>query len=342
MKPQTLSKYPIYLLVLTVLFIVLTACVNPGKENHIQTVNGKLALDTNLIWLSHEHILVDFIGADSIKPDNWDHSEILMEVLPYLESLAKYNVDVFVDATPNYLGRDVELLKTISERTGLSVITNTGFYGARKNKFIPEWARELSAEDLAALWIKEYEEGISGSSVRPGFIKISVDDTLPMDPFHKKLVKAAAITHKATGLTIASHTGKALALWPQLEILKKSGVAPSAFIWIHAQAEENYSEFLKAANSGCWISLDGLGWELEDHMAKIRFAKENNFLDKVLISHDAGWYDPQKKEQEIQSYTAIFAEVYPRLKASGFTDEEWNQLISINPAKAFQIKIRTP
>ncbi len=337
-----MKKYPEFLLSIVLLFVMLTGCTSKEDHRYMQTVTGKVAIDTSLIWLSHEHILVDFIGADSIEPSSWNHSEIVGQVLPFLKNLKNHRVSVFVDATPNYLGRDVALLQTLSEKTGLKIITNTGLYGARNNKFIPEYAKELSAEALAALWIEEYENGISGSSVQPGFIKISVDDTLPLDPFHKKLVKAAALTHKATGLTIASHTGRASALWPQLEIIKKAGVAPSAFVWIHAQTEEDYDEFLKAAGSGCWISLDGMGWELKNHMKKILFAKQHNFLDRILISHDAGWYDPQKKVQEIQPYTAIFDDVYPNLKASGFTDEEWNQLVSINPAEAYQIKIRTP
>ena len=335
-----LRKYVKCLLACILLMASMTGCTKPEGKSHIQTVTGKMDLDTNLVWLSHEHILVDFIGADSIKPDSWNHTEIEAQLLPYLNELKRHEVAVFVDATPNFLGRDIDLLKNLSKRTGLSIITNTGLYGARENKFIPEYAKELSAEALAALWIEEYEKGISGSSVRPGFIKISVDDTLPLKPLHKKLVKAAALTHKATGLTIASHTGRALALWPQLEILKDHGVSPNAFIWVHAQNETDKTELLKAAREGCWISLDGMGWELENHIEKLRFARQNNFMERVLISHDAGWYDPQKKEQEIQPYTAIFNEVYPRLKASGFTDGEWNQLISINPAEAFQIKIR--
>ena len=342
MNRSFFRKYTKCMLAFILILALMTGCSKLVSKGHIQTVTGKLDLDTNLVWLSHEHILVDFIGADSIKPDSWNHGEIEAEVIPYLNDLKKHKVDVFVDATPNFLGRKVDLLKSQSERTGLSIITNTGLYGARNNKFIPDYARELSAEALAALWIEEYEKGISGTAVRPGFIKISVDDTLPLHPFHKKLVKAAALAHKATGLTIASHTGKALALWPQLEILKNSGVDPSAFIWVHAQVEEDHNAYREAAYSGCWISLDGMGWELENHIEKIHFAKANNFLDKVLISHDAGWYDPQKEEQEIQPYTVIFTELYPRLKASGFTHEEWNQLISTNPAEAFQIKIRMP
>ncbi|MBT8305351.1 MAG: phosphotriesterase, partial [Maribacter sp.] len=88
------------------------------------------------------------------------------------------------------------------------------------------------------------------------------------------------------------------------------------------------------------ISLDGLGWELDNHIDKIMYAKANGFLDRVLISHDAGWYDPQKKEQSIQPYTPIFKKLYPELKARGFTDDELHMLVSTNPAEAYALKIR--
>jgi len=324
-----------------IVLIGLLGCHSRDKQKYIETVSGSLEIDSSLVWLSHEHILVDFIGADSIQPDQWNRPEIIEEVLPYLDSLKAHQVAVFVDATPHYLGRDIALLKTLSERTGLHILTNTGFYGARDNQYIPDQNKNMSPEAMAAIWIDEFKNGISGSTVRPGFIKISVDDTLPLKPLHKKLVAAAAVTHKATGLTIASHTGKALALWPQLEILKRSGVTPDAFIWVHAQNETDNNELLKAARTGCWISLDGFGWELDKQIAKLQFAKANNFLNRILISHDAGWYDPQKKVQDIQPYTTLFTEVYPKLKALGFTDKDWNQLISVNPSKAYQIRIST-
>ena len=340
MKHKPLRIPAGFLLPTLLLLLSLNSCNTPESKMKIQTVTGTMEADTSMVWLSHEHVLVDFIGADSIEPTRWNQPAILQEVLPYLDSLKTHKVDVFVDATPNFLGRDVTLLQTLSEKTGLHILTNTGFYGARNNKYIPEHFKNLSPEALADLWIEEYKNGISGSSVRPGFIKISVDDTLPLNGLHQKLVKAAALTHKATGLTIASHTGKASALWPQLDILKETGVAPTAFVWIHAQAEPDNEELLKAAQTGCWISLDGLGWELDNHIEKLRFARKNNFLNRILISHDAGWYDPQKTEQEIQPYTPLFTKVYPRLKGLGFTEEEWKQLVAVNPATAYQINIR--
>ena len=157
---------------------------------------------------------------------------------------------------------------------------------------------------------------------------------------HQKLVKAAAITHLQTGMTIGSHTGKAIGLWPQLEILEETGVAPGAFIWIHAQAEEDFDNYLLAAQKGCWISLDGLGWETENHLERILYAKKHDILDRILISHDAGWYDPGKALQDVKGYMNIFQVLLPELMKKGFSQEEIDQLLIVNPAEAFAIKIR--
>ena len=325
-----------------IVFFILTigdGCSLTTQQPLIQDVKGTHPVDSNQIWLSHEHILVDFIGADSIRPHSWNHDTIIKEVLPYFEALKEFNVTYFVDATPHFLGRDVLLLEKIANITGIKIITNTGLYGARNNKFIPKYVEKTTAEDLAEMWINEYRNGIDNTSIRPGFIKIGIDNSDSLHPIHQKLVKAAALTHLKTGLTIASHTGEAIGLWPQLNILKEMGISPASFIWVHAQDENNNDNYLKAAEMGCWISLDGLGWDLEKHVEKIVFAKRNGILDRILISHDSGWYDPQKENQTIKPYTALFKKLYPALKLHGFTDDEFKRLISVNPSKAFAIEI---
>lgn len=322
------------------LVVIFYGCSITPKQPLIQDVTGARLADSNQIWLTHEHILVDFIGADSIQPDSWNHEIILKEVLPYFKELDEFNVNYFVDATPAYLGRDVLLLERIADKTGIRIVSNTGLYGARNNKFIPEYAYDISAQKLAEIWINEYRNGIDDTPIKPGFIKIGIDNSDTLSTLHQKLVKAAALTHLKTGLTIASHTGKAKGLWPQLSILDETGVSPESFIWVHAQAETDNDMYLKAAERGCWISLDGLGWEVEKHTEKILFAKRNGILDKILISHDAGWYDPQKENQTIKPYTAIFRKLYPELISQGFTEDEFKLLTSVNPSKAFSIQIR--
>lgn len=335
MKVQ-LMKFP----AAYIFFLIVWGGIAQSKPMYIQDITGLHAVNPGENWLSHEHILVDFIGADSINSGSWEKDDVLNQVLPLLLELQTFHVKYFVDATPQYLGRDVHLLKELTDKTGIRIITNTGLYGAQNNKFIPDVSMKNTAEELAQQWLEEFEEGIDGTTMKPGFIKISVDNTDSLSSMHAKLVKAAALCHLKSGLTIASHTGKALALWPQLQILSGQGVSPKAFIWVHAQAEEQESNYKKAAETGCWISLDGLGWEMDKHIEKLVYAKRNGFLDQILISHDAGWYDPQKKEQNIQPYTPIFKTLLPLLRSEGFTEDEINLLISVNPTKAYAIHKR--
>ena len=337
LKTGIILNFSIFFLVWGDLFI---SCKSRQEPFLIQTVSGAVSYPDTLTWLSHEHILVDFTGADSLDPNSWIHDSVMIKTMPFLQELKQYQVGIFVDATPAYLGRDVRLLEKISQKTGLQIITNTGFYGAVHNKYIPGFAFAMEPEALAEIWIRESTHGIEGTQVKPGFIKIGIDATEVLHPMQQKLVKAAALSHLKTGLTIASHTGEARGLWPQLNTLKETGVSARAFIWVHAQNEKEDQNYLRAATTGCWISLDGLGWDLQNHVNKLIFAREQGILDHILISHDAGWYDPQKTDQSIRPYTAIFLELIPALKSKGFSEEDFDLLLKKNPTRAFGISVK--
>jgi len=325
-------------------YVLFLSVLLPGCSfddgNSIESVTGTVTPSRGDVWLSHEHILVDFIGADSINSKAWDHDSVINAIQPFLDETKKYNVKYFVDATPAYLGRDVVLLEKLAARTGLTILTNTGFYGAVNDKYIPSFAFEKTAEQIAEIWINEFKNGIDGTAIKPGLIKISVDANDTLDAIDEKLVKAAAITHLETGLTILSHTGESKALWPQLDILKKMNVSPEAFVWVHAQNEKDNNNYLLAAKQGCWIALDGLAWEIEKHIEKLVFAKQRKILNQILLSHDAGWYDPKKQVQNIKPYTNIFTQLHPKLSEHGFNEAEFHQLVSDNPWKAFSIRVR--
>jgi phosphotriesterase-related protein len=312
------------------------------KKYSINTVNGSidaLALGTTLI---HEHFLVDFIGAIKTNFDRWDRDSVIKKVLPFLLGAKQAGVKSIFDCTPNFLGRDVVLLQMLTQQTGLNIITNTGYYGAVGNKYLPEWAFTESAEQLAARWIKEFEQGIDNTSVKPGFIKISVDASEGgLSETHKKLVRAAALTHLKTGLTICSHTGPSRAAFEEINILKAEGVHPRAFVWVHAQQENDKTLQTKIAKLGSWVSLDGIGWgDFDNYADCIHQLKSKGLLHRVLISHDAGWYKPDEPSGEFKGYTNIFTELIPRLKQKDFTDADINQLLIQNPAEAMGMRVR--
>jgi phosphotriesterase-related protein len=307
----------------------------------VMTVNGPIPAGEMGVTLEHEHIMVDFIGADSITPDRWNRSEVARIALPYLLQIKELGCRTMIECTPAYLGRDPLMLKEISSSSGLNILTNTGLYGAGNNKYIPAYAFDETADQLAERWTKEWEDGIDNTKVKPGFIKIGVGAE-SLSEFHKKLVEAAARTHLKTGLTIASHTGPSVPAFEQIEILKNEGVSPEAFIWVHAQNEKDLSAHIKAAKLGAWIGLDGLNNNnAEVYAGMIKNMKENNLLGKVLLSQDAGWYHPgEENGGEYRGYTAIFEKLVPLLRLENFSEKEIHQLLVTNPAEAYAIRIR--
>lgn len=319
----------------------ITAC-NSQTLPEIMTVLGPISASEMGTTLAHEHILVDFIGADSTGYHRWDKEAVIDKALPFLDELQANGCQTFMECTPAYLGRDPALMKSIASKTGLNILTNTGFYGSGKNKFIPSRAFKMSPEELAAEWIAEYKAGIEGTGVRPGFIKISVDRNDSLIPMHEKLVRAATITHLETGLTIMSHTGPDKPAFDQLDILAEYGVSPEAFIWTHAQAG-TLDGWIKAARMGAWVSLDNINRDkLEEYIDHLSEIKSAGLLDRVIISHDSGWYRVGEEDGgRYNGYTTIFTELIPALLQNGFDNEDIEQLLHHNPARAFTIQLRT-
>jgi phosphotriesterase-related protein len=98
--------------------------------------------------LVHEHVMVDFIGADQIGPGRYDPEEVFRTALPKLEEIRRLGCRRLLECTPNYLGRDPKLMKRLSDASGIEIWTNTGLYGAAEHKFVPAFARTESAKNL--------------------------------------------------------------------------------------------------------------------------------------------------------------------------------------------------
>ncbi len=309
-------------------------------EAMVRTVSGRIAPNQMGVTLAHEHVLVDFVGADQVDPDRYDADQAFEKILPYLQKIQRLGGQTFVECTPNYLGRDVRLLERLAKATGLNILTNTGLYGARNGIFLPDYVAQETPEQLAQRWVDEYKNGIDGTSIRPGFIKIGVNNG-PLVDYDQKLVQAAALTHQETGLTIAAHTGDAKAALEELQIVQDAGVHPSAFIWVHAQGK-GYENHVKAAKLGAWVELDGISESsYSNHAQQVKALKEAGFLNQVLVSCDAGWYHVgEPNGGEYRSHAVLFEKFVPELKKQDFSQADIDQLLVKNPAEAFPIRKR--
>lgn len=304
----------------------------------LQTVTGPILASEMGLTLIHEHILVDFIGADKITADRWDRAKVIAKMLPHLQNLKRLGVNTLVECTPAYLGKDPLLLRELSQKSGVQLVTNTGYYGAVDNKFLPAHAHTETADQLADRWVADYQNGIDNTGIKPGFMKISVNPG-PLSELHRKLVTAAARTYKRTGLTIYSHTGPFAPAFEQIEVLKQEGVAPDAFVWVHAQGN-NMVHYARAVREGAWVSLDGLdNTNVETYAQTLLLMKENKFLHRTLLSHDAGWYDPAQPDGGPigRDFRVLFTKLMPLLNKQGFTKRDWRQLLVENPGNCLTI-----
>lgn len=300
----------------------------------VQTVAGALAADRLGLTLMHEHVLVDFIGADQVNASRYDAEEAFKIIRPYLTQAKAHGCETLLECTPAYLGRDVRLLKRLSDASGVNILTNTGYYGAAKDKHLPRHAFTESADQLAARWIREFERGIDGTPIRPAFMKIGVDEA-PLSDVDAKLVRAAALTSRSTGLPVASHTSTGAAALAEMELLDRADVSPTAFIWVHAHNERDTTFHTRAASAGAWVEFDGISeTSVDRHAELVRHMKAQGLLGRVLVSQDAGWYHVgEPGGGQFRPFDTLFTRFVPALADVGLTKEDVRQLLVENPRR---------
>jgi phosphotriesterase-related protein len=282
----------------------------------------------------HEHVLVDFIGAALVNRNRYRTDDVVRAVLPRLREAKARGAQTLVECTPAWLGRDPLLLRRLSEESGVRLLTNTGYYGAAGDKFVPAHAYAETADQLAARWTAEARQGIEGTGIRPGFLKLGADSGT-LSTIDRKLIVAAARCHRATGLTIAVHTGDGAAAHDIIATMTAEAVAPSAYVWVHAQNEKDRSLHVQAAEAGAFIEFDGVSPEsLRDHVVAVTDLARRGYLGRLLVAQDAGWYNVGDPGGGRFRYTLLQDEFVPALREAGITDAQVRTLLVENPAHA--------
>ena len=302
----------------------------------IRTVLGDIPPDKFGLALAHEHILVDFIGADKHTKERYDPNEVFTVMLPYLKEIRQLGVTGFVECTPNHMARDAKLLARLSEAADIHILTNTGLY---KEPYLPEYAFTSSADQLADQWTNEIKEGIEDTEVKAGFIKIAVNPGRIV-PIQQKIVKAAARCSLSTGAAIACHTASGAAALHLLEILEEEGTDPERLIVVHSDAEEDTKLHLKIASSGAWVEYDAVREETAERtLTLLRLMLEHGFEDQILLSQDAGWYNVgEPGGGEIRGFKYLVRDFVPLMLENGFSKELADKILIRNPSRAFQIQ----
>jgi phosphotriesterase-related protein len=305
----------------------------------IQSVKGEVAVESLGLMLPHEHLFVDLRGPFVEGYAQADPEKVGQVVKPYLDAIEALGVTALVDCAPMGVGRNVAVLRHMADITPIHLIAPTGTY---KEGFIPSALLEMSIKDLAELWVRELTEGMEGTDSRAGFIKLAMSDDGPR-AIEVRNLEAAAITSRETGAVIASHTIGGTAARKEMDVLEKAGHDLRRFIWVHAHTEPDTAVHIEAAERGAWLEFDAIGaesWHPQpDLLEKVITLVEKGYTDQLLLSHDAGWYNPATADgvppDGYRGYTALFEQFIPALKGRGVTDEAIRQMTVVNPARAF-------
>ena len=334
------------------LFDSCRAARNTGSPHpYLMTVTGKINAADIGMMLPHEHITTDFAGAETVVQPQYRQEDAFRLILPFLQQLKQQGVTILAECTPNYLGRDVALLARLSKASGVHIVTNTGYYAAVDEKFLPKHFYNETENQIADRWLNEWNNGIDNTGIKPGFIKLGVGKG-PLKVTEHKLIRAAAMTHLSSGLKVAIHSGDGAAAMEEHELLLAAGVAPEGHIVVHAQNDADGKAQSALATKGTWISLDGIkdtANSIPRYVETLQRMKKENLLHRVLISHDDGWGVNKKEDGSIaldlfgdksaQPYSGIFRRLKPELLLKGFTEEDFQLLMKKNPAEAYTIKI---
>jgi len=127
-----------------------------------------------------------------------------------------------------------------------------------------------------------------------------------------------------------------------MEVLEEAGLDLRRFIWIHAQAEPDISILEEAARRGAYVELDSVGapYQSQTELLETAIALiEAGFADHLLLSHDAGWFNPARQdglpEEGFRGYAALARDFIPALLQRGISEEQIRLITVNNPVNAF-------
>ncbi|HSL45635.1 MAG TPA: esterase [Anaerolineales bacterium] len=303
----------------------------------IHTLKGPVEIDTLGLILPHEHLFTDLRGPNVHDYARAEPSSVITVLEPYLVEAYTAGVTALVECSTVGVGRNLALLRSLADHTPIHIIAPTGVY---RDAYIPQAMREMNEDELAELWTNELTVGIEGMPVSAGFIKLAMSDDGPT-ALEIRNLQAAAKASRNTGAVIASHTIGGRIAKEEMDVLEEAGLDLHRFIWIHAQTEPNVAILREAASRGAYVELDAIGAPYQSQADMLEAAValvEAGFVDHLLLSHDAGWYDPARADGLPQGgfrgYTALTSEFIPELLKRGIAEEQVRLITMINPAEA--------
>jgi phosphotriesterase-related protein len=249
----------------------------------VNTVLGPIDSKDLGFALMHEHVLVGFAGAYQDYPELLG-TDPLERAVNELKRAKEGGIDTIVDATTTDLGRDIEMIAEVSRRSGVNIIAVSGWW-----LDIPMFFRGASVEQLTEVFVREVEEGISGTNIKAGILK-SASDYGEVTPQAQVVLRAVGRAHLKTGVPIMLHSYSPGQVGrQQLAILQEEGVGPKGVKLDHSNDTTDIEYLTWLLEQGCYLGLDrypGRGVSPRARTNTMKALIDAGWADRLCPSHD--------------------------------------------------------
>jgi phosphotriesterase-related protein len=307
----------------------------------VQTASGPV--DTAKLGqaLMHEHIVLISWSVRMNLPDEWNRAAVLAKAVDRVRQVMDRGVSTLVDLTTVDLDRDVELVAEVARETGCNIIVATGCWWQPSRYFA-----SAPVEWLVDLWTREIQQGIAGSGIRAGIIKLATDKdglTAPIE----KMLRAGARTHRATGVPISTHTDVAARRGEdQQRIFAEEGVDLSRIVIGHSGDSTDLDYLRGIMDRGSTIGMDRFGLEqmcsFDDRVHTVAELCRQGYADRMVLSHDAncdyGFFPGFEISTRLPrwNFNHVHDDVLPALRERGVSEGQVEAMLAGNPRRLFE------
>ena len=296
----------------------------------VRTVTGDVEASALGFTYSHEHLIA--VPPESQKDRDFelnDYDRSLEELMHFKEAGGR----TLVEASTLDYGRDVALLKRMSETSGVHVVATTGF---NKHIYFPAWVEETSAKEISQLLVREVAEGVEETGARVGTLKSGSWYNL-IHPLEDKVTRAVARAQLETGAPVWLHTEVGTMGMEMLDILEEEGVDLSKVAVGHSDRNADPYYHLQLAARGAYVQFDGPGkvkyYPDSTRVALIKNLLEHDYGSQLLISGDMGRQSYLHAYGGGPGFRYIITKFVPRLLDEGIDQKHIDRVFVENPAR---------
>jgi phosphotriesterase-related protein len=270
-----------------------TSPLAEAQAGVVQTVLGPLDPTKLGFTLTHEHLG----GWTPAFQAQWpggsgDRASYIERAVEKLKAIRDAGVDTIVDLSPFDVGRDVRFQQEVSMKSGLHVVACTG-----QHLFAPESMLSRTVDEMATCFLGEIEEGIDGTNVKAGVIKVATRSN-EISASEERTLRAAARVSRLAGVAIQTHTHARLrAGESQAAILESEGVNPSRVAFGHSDDSGDTSYLIGLCKRGYSLDMDHMNYGLAPDTALPWQKRADNivrlidagFSRQLMFSHDSAF-----------------------------------------------------